>query len=395
MICFELSVNDKKLTTAGVPGDGTLTQTVAWVRRPGDAHDGLYLTLSGHETHADVMAQAHVDWGRVNLKVGDVVTLRIVEGGTVDAPQSRKSNPEARAERRVAHMREELEQLEHVITVSVLRGASIKPPGDVVTVHVLNRGADQVMSLADAARKGGQVSVSTSELSSIVDPEHERKIANDVDEALWEEAETGLRHQSQITANYLGLMALGGAVAATGLVVESTPQAISVIAAAIIAPGFDPLAKIPMGMALRRWDVARAGLVSAAIGYLALILSAALVFLVLRWSGVTTVEEFVGNSQVQELAEPTLREILLSACGAVAGMIMMLSYRRFLIPGALVALMIIEAAAMVGMALAAGTPALMYEGLERFGLDVLLIVLGGVLVVLLKQTIFHRRAPMV
>ncbi len=99
---------------------------------------------------------------------------------------------------------EELEQLEHVITVSVMRGASIKPPGDVVTVHALNRGADQVMRLADAARKQGQVSISTSELSSIVDPEHERKVANDVDEALWEEAETGLRHQSQITANYLG-----------------------------------------------------------------------------------------------------------------------------------------------------------------------------------------------
>ncbi len=77
-------------------------------------------------------------------------------------------------------------------------------------------------------------------------------------------------------------MVLGGAVAATGLVVESTPQAISIVAAAIIAPGFDPLANIPMGLALRRWDVARAGLVLAVIGYLALILSAALVFLVLR-----------------------------------------------------------------------------------------------------------------
>ena len=148
-------------------------------------------------------------------------------------------------------------------------------------------------------------------------------------------------------ANYVGLMVLGGAVAATGLVVESTPQAISVVAAAIIAPGFDPIAKIPMGLALRRWDVARSGLVSAAIAYLALILSAALVFLVLRWTGVATAEEFVGNSQVQELVSPTLREVLLSACGAVAGMIMMLSYRRYLIPGALVALMIIEAAAMV------------------------------------------------
>lgn len=289
-----------------------------------------------------------------------------------------------------------LEQLEHVINLSVVRGASIKPPGDVVTVHALNRGADQVMRLAEGAHKeGGDVSVSTAELSSIVDPKHERKVANDVDEALWEEVETGLRHQSRLTPNYLGLMALGGAVAATGLVVESTPQTISVVAAAIIAPGFEPLAKIPMGLALRRWDVARRGLTSAAAGYLTLALSAALVFLLLRWAGVVTVEEFVGNSQVEELANPTLREILVSACGAVAGMVMMLSYRLNLIPGALIALMIIEAAAMTGTALAAGEPDLMYEGLERFSLDVLLIVVGGIIVVLLKQIIFHRRAPMV
>jgi uncharacterized membrane protein len=79
----------------------------------------------------------------------------------------------------------------------------------------------------------------------------------------------------------------------------------------------------------------------------------------------------------------------------LAGMVMMLSYRLNLIPGALIALMIIEAAAMVGMALAAGELELMYEGLKRLSLDVLLIVVGGMIVVLLKQIIFHRRAPMV
>jgi hypothetical protein len=85
----------------------------------------------------------------------------------------------------------------------------------------------------------------------------------------------------------------------------------------------------------------------------------------------------------------------MSACGAVAGVVMMLSYRRYLIPGALVALMIIEAAAMIGMALAAGEAALAYQGVGRLGLDVLLIIVGGVLVVALKQAVFHRRAPMV
>lgn len=98
-----------------------------------------------------------------------------------------------------------------------------------------------------------------------------------------------------------------------------------------------------------------------------LALSAALVFLVLRLTGVGTVEEFLGNPEVESLASPTLRDILLSACEAVAGMVMLVSfvsYRRYLIPGALIALMIIEAAAMVGVALAAGNLALMYEGLS-------------------------------
>ena len=289
----------------------------------------------------------------------------------------------------------DLEQLEDVISLSVVREASVKPPGDVLTVHALNRGADQVLSLADAGRKQGQVSVSTAELSSIIDPEHEQKVANDIDEALWEEVETDLRHQGRPTANYVTLMALGGAVGATGLVVESVPQAISFVAASIIAPGFEPLAAIPIALALRRWSVVGRGLKSAGVGYLALILSAALTFLALHITSVATVEEFTGNSEVKKLADPDLRDILLSACGAVAGIVMLLSPRRYLIPGALIALMIIEAAAMIGVALVAGNLTLMLGAVQRFGLDVVLIVAAGVPIVLLKQAMVHRRAPMV
>lgn len=58
-------------------------------------------------------------------------------------------------------------------------------------------------------------------------------------------------------------------------------------------------------------------------------------------------------------------------------------------------MLVIEASALIGVALAAGEPGLMLEGAKRFGLDILLIVVGGVLIVLLKQAIVHRRAPMV
>lgn len=290
---------------------------------------------------------------------------------------------------------DDLQHMDDVISLSVVREASIKPPGDVFTVHALNRGADEVLRLADAARKHGQVSVSTSELTSLIDPEHERKVANDVDEALWEEVETDLRHQGKLTTNYLGLMALGGAVAATGFAAESSSQAISFVAASIIAPGFEPLDAIPIGLALCRWAVVGRGVQSAVGGYLALILSAALAFLALRVSGVVLVEEFTINTEVRNLAEPGLREILVSGCGALAGMVMLLSRRHYLIPGALVALLVIEASALIGVALAAGEPGLMLEGAKRFGLDILLIVAGGVPIVVLKQALVHRRAPMI
>jgi len=197
-----------------------------------------------------------------------------------------------------------LQGLEEVISLSVVREASIKPPGDVLTVHALNRGVDDVLKMADAAREQGQVSVSTSELTSLIDPEHERKVADDIDEALWEEVETDLRHQGKLTVNYVGLMALGGAVAATGFAAESASQAISFVAASIIAPGFEPLAAIPIGLALRRWSVVGRGLQSMLGGYLALILAAAFVFFALRVSGVVMVEEFTVNPEVRNLRNP-------------------------------------------------------------------------------------------
>ncbi len=50
----------------------------------------------------------------------------------------------------------ELHALDDVIGLAVERGASLKPPGDVITVHTLNRGADAVLRCAAVAGKGAR-----------------------------------------------------------------------------------------------------------------------------------------------------------------------------------------------------------------------------------------------
>ena len=288
-----------------------------------------------------------------------------------------------------------LEQDEHVVGLAVHRGASIVPPGDLVVVHVLNRGADAVMrSIAEAERRA-PVSVATAELASLIDPGKQRAIERDVDEALWEEMETGLRHQGRITANFLILMALGGAVAAAGLVTEDPGRrAIALVAAAVLAPGYEPIAKVALGLALRRRAVLVAGLVSTAAGYAALVAGAAAAFALLQGVGDPAVGHLGGSASVHELSHPTVLSFLVSACGAAAGMVVLSAFRRSVIAGPLMAMVLIEAAALVGAAPVAGHPELVLEGLERLALDVALVVAVGAVVVLAKQAFVHRRPPL-
>ncbi|MBA3337781.1 MAG: DUF389 domain-containing protein, partial [Chloroflexia bacterium] len=83
-----------------------------------------------------------------------------------------------------------------------------------------------------------------------------------------------------------------------------------------------------------------------------------------------------------------------SACAAVAGIIMVASYRRSVIAGPLIALTLIPAAAFAGAAIAIGEARLAWEGLERVGLDALLIVVLGLVVFLVKQKMVHHREPL-
>ncbi len=290
---------------------------------------------------------------------------------------------------------DQLRQLDAVVGLSWHPHTSLKPPGDTLTVHVLNRGADEVLGHISAVCAGTDYTIATAEQASLIDPKHEQAIENDVDEAIWEEMKTGLRHHGRITANFLLLMGLGGALATVGLVSEPAPQAIAFVAASVIAPGFEPLAKIPLGLVLGSWTTAWRGIKSALAGYSVLIGAAALTYWGFLLSGTIMGDAFAHNPEVEHLAHPGGLELTVSVCGSLAGGLIIAAYRRSVIAGALIAVVLIHAAALIGVSLVVGRWDLALEGLERFGVDAL-IVMGSCAVVFgAKQLLVHRRKPLV
>ncbi len=286
----------------------------------------------------------------------------------------------------------ELQAMPGVISISVHRGISVKPPGDVVSTAVLNDEVDAVLTLAEQAEVHGPVSVSTSSLDSLTDSENQEVVRADVDEASWEEAETALRRHTRLTANFF-LTTTAGAIVVTGGLVASSrvTQATALVAAAIIAPVFEPLARIGVGVVNRQSHAVTHGIYSALLGYVTLVGVSLLTMLVLRAGGHGFVDEFRHSKTVHEVEYPPLISLVISAAGAVAGVVMISAGRFTQLAGPLVALQLLPAAACVGVALELGDGGLAARSLGRLAIDAGMVLLAGLIVFTYKHAAVHGR----
>jgi hypothetical protein len=96
MIAFDVFLNQKKLARAGVGSDGVLTAITTWVRRRAPESDGkrppwdrdLSFNLSGYRS-TNAKVGEHFKWQERKLKVGDVLTIKVINAARVDEPRRR------------------------------------------------------------------------------------------------------------------------------------------------------------------------------------------------------------------------------------------------------------------------------------------------------------------
>jgi hypothetical protein len=288
---------------------------------------------------------------------------------------------------RVVH---ELEGLDGVITLSIRRGDSIKPPGDVISATVLNSEADAVLRAVTRLVPGGELSISTATVDSITNEQGHGLVRRDVDEALWEEAETAMRRHTRPTVNFVLTSAGGGVIAGAGLTATSgVTEATALVAAAIIAPVFEPLARFAVAAINRHRSMMGGAIVSALLGYLSLIAAALLTMLVLRAAGHGYVYEFLHSPTVHELQHPPTVNLILSAAGAVTGVVMVGAGRFTQLAGPLVGLQLLPAAASIGAALELGEGEFAGRSAVRLAIDIGMVVTAGLVTFAYKHYTVH------
>jgi len=291
--------------------------------------------------------------------------------------------------RRVAS---ELAPLSAIVRISLDETASVKPRGGVLDVQALNRSSDEVLRLLRRDVEAGRVVVEISESTSVLDVSRQDLIDHDVDEMLWEEMEQDMRNQSRISTNSLVLMALGAMITVAAIAVPPAMQVIAVVAGSIIAPGFDGIAGVSLGVVLRRWKVVGRSAMASATGYGIAIVTAGITFAALRALG--AIGRGLEDRGVVELLAVGPPMLVISAAAAASGALMIVSLRDIYVVGPLMALVLIPSASFLGCSLVSGDWPIAMRALRRLGVDVGFVVVLSAAIFWFKQRTVHKRRPL-
>jgi hypothetical protein len=292
---------------------------------------------------------------------------------------------------------ERISGVDGLIGLRVQEGVSRKPRGDVISLEITNRGLPELVRLLSdlGVGKSADASFTTSEPISITSSPLALAIVKDVSDATWEEMEGVIAKNSNVTASTALLMAIAGMLATIGI---STNALHLVVGAMLIAPGFQPIVRVALGI-VGKSAAWRRGLGDIARGYLSLGAGAAVMAIVLWALG----EPGVVRSEASYLPAGVLvsywttinvSSLVVTALAGVAGALLIATNRAVLTAGVMVALALVPGATIAAAALVEGELAVASRGAARWLIEVLLILLTSVLVLQWKQSRLHRRPAM-
>lgn len=278
----------------------------------------------------------------------------------------------------------ELERRDGVVGLSVQTGASKKPQGDVITIHMTNDSVEAVLAIL-RRHLDDRSSVVSSEPRSVTSASSQKQIDSENDEASWPEMATKLRRETNLTANYILAMFFAGVIAAVGIWTSTIHL---VVGAMVIAPGFEPFLRVPFGLLAGDRRAWQQGLSATAGGYLAMVIGGALAGFVLPLLK----------------AAPPLRElhwaaywssfnstsVLVALCAGAAGAAIIAAHRSVLTAGVMIALALIPTATLSGMAIAAGDFVLAGQVAARWLLEAALVTLSGGSIFALKKAMLSN-----
>ncbi|NUR82157.1 MAG: DUF389 domain-containing protein [Dermatophilaceae bacterium] len=279
-----------------------------------------------------------------------------------------------------------------VSTLSVLRGAALRPVGDVVLADVAREGANAVVeSLRDlGVHEDGtlQLEPVSTWVSRAGFEADEDTPGSSADAVVWAEVAQRSYEESELNWTFLSFMSLATLIAGIAIVLDTQ---ILVIGAMVLGPEFGAIAALGVALVRRRPLLLAVAARALAVGFavaIAVTCAAALIGRALGW---VTLQDITGDRPATAfIYTPDKWSFIVAVLAAAAGVLSLTSARVTGLSGVFISVTTIPAAGNVALGLAFGA----WGEVRGSGLQLVVNIIGmalaGWLTLALQRAIWSR-----
>lgn len=279
-----------------------------------------------------------------------------------------------------------------VSSLAVVRGASLRPVGDLVSADVAREAANDIV---DRLRAIGVHRDGTVHLEPVrawfsrrgYDAE-QRAPGSSADSVVWADVTQRAYEESELNWTYASFMILATLIAGIAIVLDSQ---ILVIGAMVLGPEFGAVAALGVALVRRRTSLLRLAARTLVLGFLVAILATTAASLAGRGLGWITLEDVTGpRPETAFIYTPDKWSFIVAVIAAAAGVLSLTSARVGGLSGVFISVTTVPAAGNVGLGLAFGAWHEVWGSSLQLLLNLSGMALAGWATLALQQAVWSR-----
>jgi uncharacterized hydrophobic protein (TIGR00271 family) len=300
----------------------------------------------------------------------------------------RLTSPTSLTDTVIAHLRSD----PAVTALAVVRGAALRPAGDLITAELPREAANEIV---DHLRELGVHREGSIHLEPVrtwisrsgFDAER-RTPGSSADAVVWADVTQKAYEESELNWTYLSFMTMATVIAGIAIVLDSQ---ILVIGAMVLGPEFVAVAALGLGLVRRRYSLCFLAARTLIVGFLVAIGVTALAAVAARALGWVVVEDITGpRPETAFIYTPDKWSFIVAVIAAAAGVLSLTSAKVGGLSGVFISVTTVPAAGNIALGLAFGAGHEIWGSALQLAVNLSGMAVAGWLTLALQEVAWSR-----
>ncbi|AYF76065.1 DUF389 domain-containing protein [Nocardia yunnanensis] len=285
-----------------------------------------------------------------------------------------------------------LESDDAVTGLVAIRGAALRPPGDLITAQIAREAANPLVQTLREMRVHQQGSIEIEQVGTWLSRSgfdaEVRTPGSSTDAVVWAEVAQRAYDESELNWTYLSFLTLATVIASIAIVTDSQ---ILTVGAMVLGPEFGPIAALGVSLVRRRYMLLRLALRTLVIGFLVAIGLTIVLALIGRLLGWITIAQVTGPRPATHfIYTPDKWSFIVAVIAGGAGVLAITSAKSLGLAGVFISVTTVPAAGNIALGVAVADGATVWGSVAQLLVNIAGMALAGWATLQIQQTLWSR-----